>query len=210
MFMEKKAGDQVEKALQKEEKTNAGFFRRWVLRVLIPLLLLVVLAMIIASFAGVNVGQKMKDALAHIPVISSFSGQDSEMSTEEYNKRIVELEAQIQEKNTRLEQFQKRLEEKETEIDKLALEKKRLEETLDEQLKMKNENTREMKEMKAVYETMSPKRAASIIAEMKQDDALRLLSSLSPESLAKILEKMPPDRAAKLSENLTATMNEGR
>lgn len=190
----------------KEQKKKKGAFQRFILWVALPLLIILLLILVITSIAGINIFEKTKQSF------SSFT-DNSKLSIEEYQKRIVDLEGEIQEKNTKLERLQKKIEEKESEAERLLLENKRLENTIEEQIENKNdgnENRRGMKEITAVYETMAPKKAALIILEMKEADALNILSSLSPESMAKILEKMPPDRAAALSQKLTAVDNNER
>lgn len=106
------------------------------------------------------------------------------------------------------------MEEKEAEADKLLLEQERLESSIEEDAEGNPENNKEakpdIKEIKAVYETMAPKKAALIILEMKEEESLNILSNLSTESLARILEKMPPDRAAAFSQKLSTEANERR
>ncbi|WP_285864338.1 magnesium transporter MgtE N-terminal domain-containing protein [Lederbergia lenta] len=54
---------------------------------------------------------------------------------------------------------------------------------------------------------MTPKKAAPIILEMKEEEAIKILSNLNTASLAKVLEKMPPEKAATYSDLLAANTN---
>lgn len=200
----------MDKSLKNKERNKSkGAVQRLVLWVAVPLLIMLLLILVIGSIAGINVLEKTKQAIGKAPIFSAFS-DNSKLSIEEYQKRIVDLEGEIQEKNTQLEQLQKKLEEKEAEADQLLMEKKRLENSTEEQIENKNENKPDMKEIKAVYETMAPKKAALIILEMKEEDALNILSGLTPDSLARVLEKMPPDKAAALTQKLARAGDERR
>ncbi|MDT3764075.1 magnesium transporter MgtE N-terminal domain-containing protein [Priestia filamentosa] len=64
-----------------------------------------------------------------------------------------------------------------------------------------------MKNLVRSYESMSPKNAALIISELKEDQALDLLGQLKTEALANILSKMEPDVAAKYTELLAEEAN---
>ncbi|MBM7716477.1 flagellar motility protein MotE (MotC chaperone) [Bacillus thermophilus] len=196
-----------------EQNEKKGVFKKFILWVAVPLLVILLLILVIASIAGINVFEKAKKSMSKVPILSAFT-DSSTLSIEEYQKRIVDLEGEIQDKNTQLERLQKKLEEKEAEADKLLLEQERLESSIEEDAEGNPENNQEakpdIKEIKAVYETMAPKKAALIILEMKEEESLNILSNLSTESLARILEKMPPDRAAAFSQKLSTEANERR
>lgn len=198
-----------------EQNEKKGVFKKFILWVAVPLLVILLLILVITSIAGINVFEKAKKSMSKVPILSAFT-DSSTLSIEEYQKRIVDLEGEIQDKNTQLERLQKKLEEKEAEADKLLLEQERLESSIevDAEGNPENKNNKEtnpdIKEIKAVYETMAPKKAALIILEMKEEDSLNILSNLSTESLARILEKMPPDRAAAFSQKLSTEANERR
>ncbi|WP_339163485.1 hypothetical protein MHB50_09995 [Siminovitchia sp. FSL H7-0308] len=196
-----------------EQNEKKGVFKKFILWVAVPLLVILLLILVIASIAGINVFEKAKKSMSKVPILSAFT-DSSTLSIEEYQKRIVDLEGEIQDKNTQLERLQKKLEEKEAEADKLLLEQERLESSIEEDAEGNPENNKEakpdIKEIKAVYETMAPKKAALIILEMKEEESLNILSNLSTESLARILEKMPPDRAAAFSQKLSTEANERR
>jgi len=195
---------------QKEKNNKSGVFQKFLLWVMIPLLIIVFLSLLIASLTGINVFEKAKESGEKVPILSYFFNEKEMVSIEEFNKSIIELEAQVEEKNAKIAQLEKKVEEKEPEIDLLLQDKKRLEHSMKEQEQIENDNKKDFKEITSVYESMAPKRAASILLEMKENEALTILSNLAPETLAKILEKMPPDKAASFTQLLTVEASEGR
>ncbi|WP_144461056.1 MotE family protein [Siminovitchia fortis] len=194
---------------QKENK-KSGFFQKLLVWIVIPLLLILFLTLLAATVSGVNVYEKAKEVGGKLPVISSIIGGKETVTIEEHNEAIVKLEAQIEEKNAKISRLERKVEDKESEIDLLNQDKKRLETTLEEKDQVENDGKREMKEIVAVYETMMPKRAASIIVEMKDEEAVNILSNLGPEPLARIMEKMPPEKAAAYTQMLAVRTTEGR
>lgn len=197
------------KETQKESK-KSGVFQKLLTWIVIPLLLILFLTLLVATVTGVNVYEKAKEMGENIPVISSILGSKETVSIKDHNEAIVKLEAQIEEKNAKINRLEKKVEKKESEIDLLKQDKKRLETTIEEKGQVENDGKREMKEIVAVYETMMPKQAASIIIEMKDDEAVNILSQLSSEPLARIMEKMPPDKAAAYTQMLAVKTTEGR
>ncbi|MBD8004021.1 MotE family protein [Bacillus norwichensis] len=194
---------------QKDNK-KTGLFQKLFSWVVIPLLLILFLTLLAATLTGVNVYEKAKEIGGKIPVISSILGGKETVSIDEHNEAIVKLQAQIEEKNAKISRLERKVEDKESEIDLLNQDKKRLETTIEEKSQVDNDKKREMNEIVAVYETMMPKRAASIIVEMKDEEAVSILSSLGSEPLARIMEKMPPEKAAGYTQMLAVRTTEGR
>lgn len=192
------------------DNKKSGLLQKLLKWIVIPLLLILFLTLLAATVTGVNVYDKAKEVGGKIPGISSIFGGKGTVSIDEHNEAIVKLEAQIEEKNAKITRLERKVEEKESEIDLLAQDKKRLETTLEEKDQVEKGGKREMKEIVAVYETMMPKRAASIIIEMKDEEAVNILSNLSSEPLARIMEKMPPDQAAAYTQMLAVRTSEGR
>ncbi|VEF48401.1 MgtE intracellular region [Bacillus freudenreichii] len=194
---------------QKEYKKSSPFQKlfSWVV---IPLLILLFLTLLAATVMGVNVYEKAREIGGNIPMVSSILGNKETVNIKDHNEAIVKLEAQIEEKNAKINRLERKVEEKESEIDLLNQDKKRLETTIEEKNQVDNDGKREIKDIVAVYETMMPKRAASIIIEMKENEAVNILSKLGSEPLARILEKMPPDKAATYTQMLAVNTSEER
>ncbi|MFD1705884.1 MotE family protein [Siminovitchia sediminis] len=187
-----------------KELKKSGVFQKFLTWIIIPLLLILFLAMLAATVTGVNVYEKAKEAGAKLPLISSMMGGSDMVSRDDYNEGVISLEAQIEEKNVEISRLERELEDSESKITLLEQDKKRLEAALDEADEARNEKDGGMKEVVDVYEAMMPKRAASIIVEMSDDEAVAILKQLNPESLARIMEKMPPDKAAVYTNRLAS------
>ncbi|WP_212972361.1 MotE family protein [Bacillus sp. J14TS2] len=188
-----------------EKKTP--FFRRFIYWGLILLLFALFSGLIIASIAGINVFQHAKELGEKIPFISQVAVQEDKENIDEYKEKMIQLDAEIQNKNAEIEQLQKKIEDKDAEQERYKIEQKRLEETIDELKEQQEQNKRAFKDVVSTYASMSPKKAAPIVLEMNNDEAVKILTNLPTESLAKILENMPADKAAKYTEQLSINAN---
>ncbi|MEC1376165.1 MotE family protein [Heyndrickxia oleronia] len=190
-----------------EDQPRSRF--QWFLYVIfIPLLFAIVIALIVAQFAGVNVFEKAKDLSGKLPFISSKVEKTSGKSLKEYEDKIIDLQAEIENKDTELTQLQSKIDSQDNEKQQMLLEQKRLEDEIDELKQIQNQNKKAFQEIVQTYESMSPKSAAPIILSMTDPEALKILSNLKSDVLAKIMEKMPADRAAKYTEMLSAKTND--
>nr|WP_281064436.1 hypothetical protein [Cytobacillus eiseniae] len=72
---------------------------------------------------------------------------------------------------------------------------------------MKDENKRAFKDIVKTYETISAKKAAPILAQMTEEEAIQILTNLKSDTLAAIMEKMEPEDAARYTELLTADID---
>jgi len=193
-----------EEAILEEEKSGSKFL--WFIYiVVIPLLFAIVIALIVSTFAGINVFEKAKELGEKTHILSNSKNVSSRSKTDE--EKIISLNAEIQNKDTQLENLQKQLDSKDSEKQQLLLEQKRLEDQIASLQKSQAQSTKDFKEIVNSYESMNPKNAAPIILQMKDENAVKILSKLSSDSLASILEKMPADRAAKYTEMLGGASN---
>lgn len=195
----------MEKALSNQTaEKEISFFQRFFYWFLIPLLFAIFLGLIIASIAGVNIFQKAQDIGERIPFISSLFDSNEMENLEEYESRIVQLDAEIQNKNAEIDQLMMEINNSEKEIQQLLEDKEQLQATILELEQIREEQKRAFKEIVATYESMSPKKSAPILLEMKEEEALKILSNIRTETLAKILENLPPKDAANFIEKLSA------
>lgn len=191
---------------QKEEK-ETSFLQRFIFWFFIPLLFAIFLGLLIASVNGVNVFKKAKEISEKIPIITDIKeGKENEKYVE-YEDKIISLDAEIQDKNAEINQLKSQLDSKDLEKERLVVEQERLEQTIEELRQIQTENKRAFKEIVSTFESMTPKKAAPIIIEMKEEEAIKILSNLNTDSLAKVLEKMPPEKAATYSGLLAAKTN---
>lgn len=186
-----------------EEKSGSKFL--WFIYVVvIPLLFAIVIALIVSTFAGINVFEKAKELGVKTHILSKNNVSSRSKADEE---KIISLNAEIQNKDTQIENLQKQLDSKDNEKQQLVLEQNRLQEQIASLQKSQAQSTKDFKEIVSSYESMNPKSAAPIILQMKDENAVKILSKLSSEALASILEKMPANRAAKYTEMLGGSSN---
>lgn len=177
---------------------------QWFLYVIaIPSLFAVVIALVVLSFAGINVFKTASEIGEKIPFLSGLVKETTQPSIEEYEKNFIDLKADIQDREAKIEQLQGKLESKDNTVDRLELEKSQLQEQIDELLAIQEENKRAFRDIVKTYESMSAKKAAPIIAEMETNEAVKILTNIKAESLAAIMEKLPAEDAARFTEMLT-------
>lgn len=193
-------------SLENQEKKTSKL--QWGLFALIPILVAIVATLIISIVAGVNVFEKAKEIGSNIPLVSNIINEDAPKKIADFEERIVELEGQVRDRETLISQLETKIEAQNETIDRLELEKDQIEQSIDELQAMQNENKRAFKDIIRTYETMSAKKAAPIIAEMKDTEALQILANIKADALAGILEKMEPKEAARLTEMLATYQEE--
>ena len=202
----KKLGDvmaknDVEKIKEVElEEKKPGFFQKLFFYFLIPITFTVAVVLIITYFTNTNVFQIADSVKDKIPFLSS-EGETVE-NTSLNEEKVVSLQAEIQEKEAEITQLQTEIESATSSNEELLLEQERLLNEI-EQLKRAQEETQlEFKEILKTYETMSAKKAAAILTEMSESEALRIMSSMKSNTLTAIFEKMEPADAARYTELL--------
>ncbi|MFD0049311.1 MotE family protein [Actinomycetes bacterium NPDC127524] len=194
--------------MDKEEKKNNRL--QWFLFVvLIPLLFTITIALIVLSFAGVNVLHASKSLADNIPFISKMTGSSDknnkaakEGSTDS-KKELAQLEAGIKSKTAEVAKLENIIDSKDQEIQRSSAEKQQLENEIKDLNAAQADNKRAMKDIVTTYETMAPKKAAPILTKMPDDNAVRILSKIKAASLAAIMEQMQPADAARLTKKLT-------
>ncbi|MFD1777895.1 MotE family protein [Fredinandcohnia salidurans] len=189
--------------METNEKEYSRF--QWFLFViLIPSIFTLVVVFALLSVAGFKPLGVMKDFVAKVPAISSLiSDEKKEQNPEEDEIVIADLESEIQEKETEITQLENELVTKSDEIETLENEINNLS---DELVKLQEERlakSKSLNELTKMYELMSPKNAARIIPNLKEDEAREILSSIDTEKLAAIFEKMSPEDAAKFTQLIT-------
>lgn len=189
--------------------------------VIVPVILALVIITVGLSFAGINVGGWVKDKASNIPIVSSVIKTDGEKQLE---LELANKNEEIDELYDRIEDYRREIDSMESIIDDLEIdiEKARNSEKVDKELSSNNkssdklddkkekdvENSKddkeeltdeEIKKAAASYRKMDPEKAAPIIAEMKNKDAVAILTSLPPEARGNILAEMKTKKAATLT-----------
>jgi flagellar motility protein MotE (MotC chaperone) len=193
----------MEKVFEEQEEKKYGRLQWFFYVVMIPLLFAFVVALIVLTFAGINVFEAAKEFGGKIPIISNVVDKENSKSITELEESMVELEGEMKDKEAKISRLESQMKSKDKEIERLKLEKKQLESQIDDLVARQEENKRAFKDIVRTYESMSAKKAAPIISKMNNDEALKILTNIKSDKLAEIMENMTPEEAAKFTERLT-------
>lgn len=198
----------MDKVAEELETKKTSRFQSFIYVVLIPLLFTITVALIVMTILGYNVFELTKEYGQKIPFVSSMISDDASDSAKDIETNMIELEAEIKDREAKITKLETELESKDQEISRAELEKERLQEEIDELTAIKEENKRAFKDIVKTYETISAKKAAPILSQMSETEALQILTNLKSDRLAEIMEKMEPEDAARYTELLTADVEE--
>jgi flagellar motility protein MotE (MotC chaperone) len=180
---------------------------QWFLVIFIPLIFAVTVALIVFTVAGVNVVEKAKEMSAKIPFIESEQKREENGKTaknaEKVSMKLEKLETEIVNKEKEIEKLEGIIDTRDKAIVKAEAEKQQLQTEMNQLKDSQNNSKQAFKDIIRTYETMAPKRAAPIITEMNDEDAVEILSSMKAATLAKVLEQMTTADAARLTKKLT-------
>jgi flagellar motility protein MotE (MotC chaperone) len=204
----------MDKFLDEQEQESKKYNRiQWFFVVIvIPTIFALVVAVIVVSFAGVDVWGKAKEISGNIPFLSDNEEKSNQDVLKEMENRVIELQTEIEVREETITVLESEMDGKEQEIQSLQLEKEQLQMQLEELNKPQENGLQTFKEIISTFENMSAKKAAPIISLMNENEALNILSNLKPETLASFLENMDPEKAAKyttlLTNNSSTNLNE--
>ncbi|KOP82138.1 MotE family protein [Cytobacillus solani] len=198
----------MDKVAEELESKKTSRFQSFIFVVLIPLLFTITVALIVMTILGYNVFELTKEYGQKIPFISSAISDDDSDSAKDIETKMIELEAEIKDREAKITKLETELESKDQEISRAELEKEQLEAEIEELTAMKEENKRAFKDIVKTYETISAKKAAPILSQMSETEALEILTNLKSDKLAEIMEKMEPEDAARYTELLTADIED--
>ncbi|MBO1510410.1 MotE family protein [Metabacillus bambusae] len=194
-------------------KQEYGKFQWFFFVILIPTIFTATLVLVILSVAGFDVLGKTKTLLAEVPVVEKLFKDDKQETT---TNAEADLKEAIQQKDEK-EKLEKTIEEqssiigalendvtiKEKEIQNLNQEINSLESQIEEINNAKSEN--KSKDITKLYDNMTSKKAAEIIPNLNEADAMLILTSLDDKQVADILTKMTVDDAVKYTNLLAST-----
>lgn len=171
--------------------------------VVIPLLFAITVALIVSLISGVNIFNEAQKLGPKIPVVGKIFPQNTPVANKITEKDLIDLQAQVKDRDAKITQMQAQLDQKDKEILRKQLENKQLQQDIADLTASQNQTKRSLKDIISTYETISPQKAAPIIAKMNNTEALKILGNVKPEILAAIMEKMDPAQAAKFTELMT-------
>ncbi|MFE4810927.1 MotE family protein [Peribacillus simplex] len=192
--------------LEELEASKISKFQ-WFLVIFIPLIFAVTVALIVFTVAGVNVVEKAKEMSAKIPFIESDQKDEEKgkpaKNGEKVSMKLEKLETEIENKEKEIEKLEDIIDTRDKAIAKAEAEKQQLQTEMNQLRDSQNNSKQAFKDIIRTYETMAPKKAAPIIMEMNDEDAVAILSSMKAATLAKVLEQMTTVDAARLTKKLT-------
>ncbi|WP_449540010.1 MotE family protein [Ferdinandcohnia sp. Marseille-Q9671] len=181
-------------------------FQWFLFVVLIPSLFTLVVVFVLLTVAGFNPVGTIKEFTNKLPVVSSLFNDEEDKQTQktgEAEVSTVDLELEIQTKESEIADLKNQLDKKSGEIDSLQYEIDRLSEEIVQLQEEHLAKSKSLQELTQMYELMSPKNAAKIIPNLKENEAKEILTSIDTEKLAAIFEKMSPQDAARFTELIT-------
>nr|WP_106784198.1 hypothetical protein [Lysinibacillus timonensis] len=194
------ANQRIEKDNFETDK-SPGFFQKLFFWFLIPLMFVIAIVLVIASFTNTNVFEKAKELTNVLPFTSSQEEQPAE--TVIIDEKVVELQAQIEEKEAEIEQLQAQLDSEMVKNQEALTIQEELQYEIEKLKREQGQAQKEFAEIVSVFEKMSAKEAAPILVAMNESEAIEILSNLNSETLSELLSKMTADQAARFTEQLT-------
>ena len=182
----------VKKIQVEQPEDKISFFQKFFYWFLIPLVFCIALLLIFTMFTKKNVFEYIDN----IPFISSNDEQQVTGVSTQYEEKLVTLQAELQEKEVEVAQLQSKVDAADSEKQELELEIERLNYEIEKLKVSQEEASLEFKEVLSTFEKMSAKKAAPILVEMSDEEAVRILSNMKPATLTAIFEKMTPENAA--------------
>ncbi|MFC7685417.1 MotE family protein [Ureibacillus sp. GCM10028918] len=182
------------------EGNSPGIFQKLIFWFIIPLLFIVAILLVVATFTNFNVFEKAAE-------LTNLKGSEEEVSiedtTNQYNEKIVGLEAEVKEKEAEIEKLQSELESAKAENQESLTVQEQLQYEIEKLQRDQTEAKKEFEDLLDSFEQMSAKSAAPILVEMSDEEAVKILASMQPDILSAVLAKMSPADAARYTELLS-------
>lgn len=189
---------------------ESGKFQWFLFVFLIPVLFAIALSFVILNLLNVDVGQQLKNVAGNLPVIKDLAADNAaeeskadESITAKHEEETQKLNQTIEEKNNQLTILESDLKTSREEIDRLNQKIRSMENLEQENNGDTGENGNDQKEkVVPVYESMTGSKAAKILAELDEEDAMNILTQLSSRKLTEVLSQMTPEEAARYTSKL--------
>ena len=156
---------------QKQESKKYNKIQWFFVVIVIPSIFALIVAVIVASFAGVDVWGKAKELSDKIPFVTTDKEKVAVQKVEEMEKQVTKLNTEIQFRDDTIVALETEMDGKEHEIQNLTLEIEQLEMQIDELMNAEDtvNKSKAMNEITRTFENMSAKKAAPIIESMNEE-----------------------------------------
>ena len=193
------AEKKVENSQIEQPENNPGIFQKLFFWVLIPMFFILAILLIVSMFTDRNVFKYLDE----LPFVSSNDDQELVDSSGQTEEKLVSLQAELNEKEAEISQFQIKFESSNVEKQDLQAEIEQLQYEIEKLISSQEESKKEFKEILTTFEKMSAKKAAPILVQMSDTEAVRIMSNMKPDTLTALFEKMSPADAARYTQLLT-------
>ncbi|WP_226034945.1 MotE family protein [Aquibacillus saliphilus] len=178
-----------------EEKTKAGFFQ-WSLVIIISLVFAVVLALIIMTFAGIDVKDKTTDIANRLPFVSDVVTTENEQVEENEHDKLME---EITSKDSEINQLTVDVADKENTIEQLNNEIAKLNKQIEDLVSTNQNQQEKVDDVSSSFTNMEPAAVGPIISNLSDDLAVMILENMKGEFRGQVLGEMEPEEAARLT-----------
>ncbi|GAB7388220.1 hypothetical protein BSNK01_20570 [Bacillaceae bacterium] len=179
--------------------------------IILPLAFTLMLTLILLQMLGYNMAGTLLDLGNKIPYVEKLipdrateagaATADEDDDPDILKEKLALADRTIVEQRKQIDQLQEKISERESEIQRLEAELAKMKQDMQQKTEQEAQQEREkdLKELSALYASMSPSKAAPILENLTLEEALLVLRAMDNEARADILEKMDPRRAADLS-----------
>lgn len=199
--------------MENEVEKTYGKLEWFLYMIFLPLMFTVILTAILLQFLGYNVkGELLKwgNSIPYVekvipgsnpkPKPADSAGEKASQKSEEDQKKITELNQKLEQERDKLAKLEAEAKAKDVEIEKLKRETERMRQQIEAAKKEQDENPK--REVAQLYTSMSPSKAAPIMAEMPMNEAVKILKLLKQNERSAILAKLEPKMAAEITSEL--------
>lgn len=181
-----------------KQKKSEGKLQVFFMVVLIPAIFAIILAAVVLYYLGFNIGDQLRSAATALPFVESeevMEGEE-ELSTEEY---IAQLERENQTLTRDSEGLERQVESQEEQIAELEEELLLLQSDgvpEDAELEDMEQASADLNDIVRTLQEMTASRAAEIMEELPEAQAVTYLQLMNNRTRAEILSRMEAETAA--------------
>ncbi|QCJ42400.1 hypothetical protein FAY30_11040 [Bacillus sp. S3] len=177
-----------------EEEKQRGRIKSLIYFWLVPFLIMAVFGMFIFNWLGFPVWKTIQDWGNKIPVIGTIVPDSTNeiapktTKSDDWKSRYLESNKKVKEELQKIASLEKQIKSNQEEFDQLKKRNQELQMQFDDKAVQKSKD--QMKQVAAIYENMSPSKAAKIVETMSLEDAAITVSMLGQEQQSSILGSM--------------------
>ncbi|SDN28091.1 magnesium transporter MgtE N-terminal domain-containing protein [Alkalicoccus daliensis] len=176
---------------QKEKTQNK--FQIIFMIVIIPLVFALILAVVMLYYLGFNVGDTVRDLASNLPFVESE--QEDEIDEEEY---LAQLEFENESYAQRIQELERELEAATSELAGIEEELSAVENEEEEDGEEADQALADFNDVVRTLSEMTASRAASIIEELPEEQAVLYLRGMNVNTRAEILSRVDAELAASI------------